>query len=628
MKKNEKKFNLFLDEKNKKGSQKASSYIRALELLDLILINKAENKLKGFSSIYNIEAKEIIEELYQFILEEQNKDNSIFENEEPKSYWQGKFYSAAIKAYLDFLNKFTPLQEFPDKQEKLEINSESIREFALLVFNHFYRGKWDKLIKNSSTKYSTINDLEYEIIDYKLFKNLIGIFKSPQDKSSLSSAGTIRYFEDAIHNENGKFFYFTTQWSATGEYNLSFLNLQKFIEEEYPKYKVIREGKTFSLLLNSSPLVINDFSLDCSNANLKYSDQLITRYISSLATKPFVLLSGLSGSGKTKLAQSFAQWICESKEQYCIVPVGADWTNREPLLGYVNALETSKYILPENGALELIIRANTETEKPFFLILDEMNLSHVERYFADFLSVMESKDKFKLHSSDDPLDGENGIKVDKGYRWPKNLFVVGTVNIDETTYMFSPKVLDRANVIEFRITEEDMSDYLSESRIVTDLDGEGKGMGRSFVEIAKEETKANPTALKDALNEFFVELKKVGAEFGYRTASEIQILFSKIDLINPTYASKTDEKIDIAIMQKLLPKLHGSRTKLVDVLKLLANLCVKDKEYKSLSKDKKGKIFETIKEDKLTIIYPISLEKIERMYDNVISNGFTSYAEA
>ena len=224
--------------------------------------------------------------------------------------------------------------------------------------------------------------------------------------------------------------------------------------------------KNSDIIQSSLPIFdIKKFIFDCDNSGLIYSDQLTTRYISSLVTKPFVLLSGLSGSGKTKLAQSFAQWICETKKQYCIVPVGADWTNREPLLGYVNALDNTEYILPENGALQLLIEANENQEKPYFLILDEMNLSHVERYFADFLSVMESKDKFKLHSSESNLNitdddkFENTIEVPSTLGWPKNLFIVGTVNIDETTYMFSPKVLDRANVIEFRINETDMSLY-------------------------------------------------------------------------------------------------------------------------------------------------------------------------
>ena len=423
---------------------------------------------------------------------------------------------------------------------------------------------------------------------------------------------------------NGK--YYVEERSSSGLkgwYSASVKTYINFLESK----KNLKSNSENNIVINNTPPKFNlkSFISDCETSGLKYNSELTTRYISSLATKPFVLLSGLSGSGKTKLAQAFAQWICESEEQYCIVPVGADWTNREPLLGYVNALEPNKYILPENKALELIIKANEDTEKPYFLILDEMNLSHVERYFADFLSVMESKDKFKLHSSDLSLDGGNEIKVKREYSWPQNLFVVGTVNIDETTYMFSPKVLDRANVIEFRVSEKEMEDYLLEPRVVTDLNGEGKNMGNSFVQIAKEKTKSNPKELRDALQEFFIELKEVGAEFGYRTASEIQTLFSKIDAINPDYTSKTNEKIDIAIMQKLLPKLHGSRSKLVDVLNLLGSLCV---ESKDLSKEKKDKIFETIKKENLTIIFPISLEKIERMYDNVIANGFTSYAEA
>jgi 5-methylcytosine-specific restriction protein B len=92
----------------------------------------------------------------------------------------------------------------------------------------------------------------------------------------------------------------------------------------------------------------------------------------------------LSGSGKTKLAQAFAMWICEDDSQYCIVPVGADWTNREPLLGFPNALKAKEYVKPDNRVLDLIINATQNTDKPYFLILDEMNLSHVERYFADF----------------------------------------------------------------------------------------------------------------------------------------------------------------------------------------------------------------------------------------------------
>ncbi|MDO6745510.1 hypothetical protein Q4553_13125 [Tenacibaculum soleae] len=400
-------------------------------------------------------------------------------------------------------------------------------------------------------------------------------------------------------------------------------------------FKLLEQKNDISLLKENIEQVkfdIKQFKNDTTNAQLKYNTSLIARYISSLATKPFVLLSGLSGSGKTKLAQSFAQWICEDEKQYCIVPVGADWTNREPLLGYVNALETDKYILPENGALQLIIEANKEANKnkPYFLILDEMNLSHVERYFADFLSVMESKDKFKLHS--DKEQEKTGVPFELS--WPKNLFVVGTVNIDETTYMFSPKVLDRANAIEFRVTEKEISNFLKSPNQIdlTQLESKGANMAADFIKTARnnEFEEINTDDLNNTLVNFFGQLQKTGAEFGYRTGMEIHRLYQQLTVINEVISE--NEKIDIAVMQKLLPKLHGSRRKLCPILETLGNICVKDIDVKTdIFENEDFKLYKEV-DGKLVltegVLYPLSLEKITRMYKGAIDNGFASYAEA
>lgn len=370
-----------------------------------------------------------------------------------------------------------------------------------------------------------------------------------------------------------------------------------------------------------------DFRSESSLSNLYLSENLIIRFIASLQTKPFVILTGLSGSGKTKLAQAFAMWICESETQYKIVPVGADWTNREPLVGYPNGLDAKEYITPDSGVINLLLEAvkKGNENKPFFLILDEMNLSHVERYFADFLSIMESNDSIKLYTGKE-RSSLDGIPIPFEIGWPKNVFIIGTVNIDETTYMFSPKVLDRANVIEFRITEDEIKSFLGNPSILnlTKLTKQGVAMAESYLSLASQEDIAENELIANELVSFFRQLQPVGAEFGYRSATEIMQLAAKLKMLEPSITD--DECLDIAIMQKLLPKLHGSRSKLVKILIALAGLCVE-----GITKEEFEKKFEEFYKngfDALSVKYPISFEKLIRMYKNVLANGFTSYAEA
>lgn len=372
--------------------------------------------------------------------------------------------------------------------------------------------------------------------------------------------------------------------------------------------------------VNKSMNYVDSFSKYLKKSGLFFDDLLIKRFNASLLCKQFVILTGLSGSGKTKLAQAFAQWICSDVNQYCIIPVGADWTNRDPLLGYPNALEPNKYVRPDNKALDVILNAINTPDVPHFLILDEMNLSHVERYFSDFLSAMESKEDIPLHSND--------IKnLPKSIKLPDNLFFIGTVNIDETTYMFSPKVLDRANTIEFRVLKNEIHEFLDST---TELDlsllqGKGASMGESFLCMSREKfNRPLEDNIKNKLLSFFEELKKVGAEFGYRSASEIIRLINQLSVIAPELTD--DHKLDIALIQKLLPKLHGSRRKLCPVLIALGNVCI-DKE---IFKDIENSIFtdENFDYSKKGIFFPLSLEKISRMYKNALENGFASYAEA
>jgi 5-methylcytosine-specific restriction enzyme B len=407
--------------------------------------------------------------------------------------------------------------------------------------------------------------------------------------------------------------------------------VNKDLNEIIELYKQDIGKQSTTLKTEQEEFNYRSFNESTDSANLLLDKDLVLRFISALLTKPFVILTGLSGSGKTKLAQAFSKWICESEDQICLVPVGADWTNREPLLGFPSALEKGRYILPENGVLSLILEASKEMNKykPYFLILDEMNLSHVERYFADFLSAMESGDQIPLHSS--ISNSMNNGEIPASICIPKNLFIIGTVNIDETTYMFSPKVLDRASVIEFRVSHEEMNKYLTTTghMNLNSIEGLGSSMASSFLEISqsKDLTITNKVLVSSSLLKFFSELKKVGAEFGYRSASEIMRFSSIIEFIDPTW--ETNAIIDASIMQKLLPKVHGSRRKLEPVLKTLALLCLKE-EFKNGNGFKIESLLNSEGDlmGQENISYPVSFEKIKRMYRRLIDNGFTSYAEA
>lgn len=324
-----------------------------------------------------------------------------------------------------------------------------------------------------------------------------------------------------------------------------------------------------------------------------------------------------------------------------IVPVGADWTGNENVLGYPNGLDAKEYI--GKPALSLLLRAASNPELPHFLILDEMNLSHVERYFSDILSAVESDEPIHLHG--DASRHANGQLVPGAAALPKNFFIIGTVNVDETTYMFSPKVLDRANVIEFRMDAKEMATYLDNPHKpdMQLIAGKGAGFARAFVKTAQASPAQLPANLKtifdDELVLFFGIMASNGSEFGYRVAHESTrfVSFFKLlgnhDDVDPAWLLTA---LDCLILQKFLPKLHGSRTKLGPLLKKLWFVCstahgsrTEDPlalaEAASRSNDKQAEPSSSIPEG---APYPQSCAKIARMWRLLNENGFASFAEA
>ena len=299
------------------------------------------------------------------------------------------------------------------------------------------------------------------------------------------------------------------------------------------------------------------------------------RYITSLLSKPFVILTGNSGTGKTRLAKQFAEYLevqTQDKEKnWLLVPVGADWTDNTKVLGFYNPLaDEAKGKYEKTDILRLIERANQNKDIPYFLILDEMNLSHVERYFADFLSHMETMNvPFTL----DGYEGE--------LEFPNNVFVVGTVNIDETTYMFSPKVLDRANVIEFTPKKESVLDLFLHPVISASVHPAKDGTAEGFLRLAKAIREGMCQVNDDAFSrvyalfgEVYSDTKREGYEFAYRTVKEIRQYIASAYEISPNKSEfNLTAAMDEQLIQKILPKIHGNKKMIGDLLHKLKELC-------------------------------------------------------
>jgi hypothetical protein len=362
--------------------------------------------------------------------------------------------------------------------------------------------------------------------------------------------------------------------------------------------------------------------------------------VTALAAKPFVILSGTSGTGKSRailrLAEELQQLYAGTVNQqiFRLVPIGPDWTSPKRLLGYrtpfgqarkrADGSETNEsYDVTET--LRVILRGchPTSNKVPHFLVFDEMNLSHVERYFAPFLSLMEASsiledgenapivDRQSLIVISEILDLEDKTSVeaesarllvtnDQPLKLPPNLFYVGTINVDETTYMFSPKVLDRAHVLEVRALTP--SQYVTGANPEKSIDVEqANSLFREAIDAREtgESARASPGEILDLLSSkhgilaadlagakaltlkvldgCFHLLAPPGFEFAYRVVKEIYVymlVWIKAQLemgVTPQQAMQTwVSGLDRAVFQKVLPKIHGNRSTLGDSLIALA----------------------------------------------------------
>ncbi|AFD28109.1 McrB family protein [Deinococcus gobiensis] len=270
-----------------------------------------------------------------------------------------------------------------------------------------------------------------------------------------------------------------------------------------------------------------------------YPDRLVARYHAALNFqdhKHFVILAGISGTGKTKLALDYARAVhgVEGKDAedplLIVCPVRPDWTDPSGLLGYHDVL-SGRYIVPP--FLEALLLATAYPDAPVFVILDEMNLARVEYYLADVLSALESGAPLRLHQAGVPIQGSTGVEVPSSLTLPSNLFITGTINIDETTNALSDKVLDRAMLID--MSEVDLEGFLEQQA------------SRLELAIAVQESRPLLLTVHGALAQHRMH-------FGYRTAAEF---LRYLSFALPVTRQPATELLDDLLVQKVLIRLQG-----------------------------------------------------------------------
>ena len=255
-----------------------------------------------------------------------------------------------------------------------------------------------------------------------------------------------------------------------------------------------------------------------ASQGLVIDDRTLRRFHVSLKTRGFVILSGISGTGKTWISELYADAV---GAKYLLVPVAPNWTTNEDLLGYLNPLDDVYYdtVFSQflRDAAEEYDRATKDQREPqpYLLALDEMNLARVEYYFAKFLSAMEVRSR--RGTSEIELAPNQSIQL------TPNLLFVGTVNIDETTHGFADKVFDRAQLLELSAPRSALATHIGQA-----------SYGKALLAVYDAVSGSKP--------------------FAFRVVDEIKAYVAESEALGVEWPTALDEQV----LQKVLPKLNGA----------------------------------------------------------------------
>ena len=271
----------------------------------------------------------------------------------------------------------------------------------------------------------------------------------------------------------------------------------------------------------------------------------IRRLFLALKTKPFVLLAGMTGSGKSTLARLMAESLGATKDSFRRIAVRPDWIDQSESLGFINPLSNEF----QPGWLAQIMRkCETSPDRLFFVLLDEMNLAPVEQYLADALSSMEEQFQGS-ERAETPLylvgNPNNGKEWPESMPWPENLFIIGTVNIDETTRALSERVLDRSSLIQ--IVSKPGRRHHEVQRV-----RDASPANVPYSEWVKMCADIPTDKYHDFLDELTEILMEMRIGLGSRTHNYIELFMdNSVEVFDETNA------LDFVVLQRVIPKIRG-----------------------------------------------------------------------
>ena len=384
----------------------------------------------------------------------------------------------------------------------------------------------------------------------------------------------------------------------------NFSEFCKQVNVEGQQDKAIISSNDILALFNESNVIKKTQTTSAGLFDMSTSDKYYN-ILTALRTKPFLLLAGISGTGKSRIVRELAFKSCPeflrdvdgtTPGNYCMIEVKPNWHDSSELLGYYSHISKEYQY---TNFIKFLVKAMMFPDVPFFVCLDEMNLAPVEQYFAEFLSVLETRKKvgdrihtgalvkpeyFKELQNAEGGDGyiftqwcpeikrnipyniyTNPTLAQVGLTLPDNVFIIGTVNMDDTTHQFSRKVLDRAMTIEMNGGK--LSDMFGQSHNLEYLPEEDIWDVNKFIPeyvTADEVIAVNPdtaeelkTKLPERLEEINEVLKDTPFVVSYRVLNELVIYTGNLLNDGKSIDEAIDEAVNQIVLMKILPRIEG-----------------------------------------------------------------------